>query len=200
MAQVYTGKFDFRRLRVIISCTMVIQLLYSCGNQNNRNIKEGTESILQQFSIIDSKVDSVTRMVIRDVYPPSRQTTEDMVLGINRIENDTIELMYSFHDKKNNELSNEFIPINNKRVLGFTNIGGIDIILLSNINDFNELREFLSKIISPTSKKKSFCKLKYSNSLYDKSTWEYGTMYEPLCWHFKYKDGVVSNPSGYLGY
>lgn len=200
MAQVYIGKYDFRRLRVIISIILVIQLLCSCGNQKNRDVKEDTESILQQFSIIDSQVDSVTRMVIHEAYSPSRQTTEDMALGINRIENDTIELMYSFHDKKDNELSNEFIPINNKRVLGYINIDGIDIILLSNINDFNELREFLSKIISPTSKRKAFCKLKYSNSLYDKSTWEYGTMYEPLCWHFKYKNGVVSDPSGYLGY
>jgi len=39
MVQVYTGKFDFRRLRVIISCIMVIQLLCSCGNQNNRTNK-----------------------------------------------------------------------------------------------------------------------------------------------------------------
>ena len=36
--------------------------------------------------------------------------------------------------------------------------------------------------------------------LYNESTWKNGTMYEPLCWHFKYKNGVMSNPSGYLGY
>lgn len=204
MVKEYINKLDFKCIHFFICAVFVIHSLFGCGNKRYEEDGEEDEniraSVLQEFSIIDSKVDSVTKLVIRELYPPKRRVDETMALGFNLMKNDTIDLMYSFHYRKDNELSNVFIPINNKRVVGYVTIEGVDIILLSNINKWTDLTKTLSKMIKPASNSKVFDNVVYSNYTY-KRYWNYEIIgYEPLCWHFKYKDGVVSKPSGYLGY
>lgn len=204
MAKEYIGKLDFRYIHILMCIILAIHSLFGCGNKRNKEDDEEYEnihaSVLLEFSVIDSKVDSVTTYMIHELYTKKYQSKETMALEINLIKKDTIELVYSFHDRKNNELGDKFIPINNKRVIGYINTEGVDIVLLSNINEMEDLTKTLSKIIKPTSNSKAFVNLVYSDSFY-KKYWNYEMIgYEPLCWHFKYKDGVVSNPSGCLGY
>lgn len=202
MAKEYIDKSDFRYILFFICAILAIQSLFGCVDKKNEddNTENAHASVLLEFSIIDSKVDSVTKFMIHELYTKKYQAKETMALGFNLMSNDTIELVYSFHDRKNNELADRFIPINNKRVIGYVNIEDVDIVLLSNINVMEDLTKTLSKIIKPTSNSKAFVNLIYSDSFY-KRYWNYEIIgYEPLCWHFKYKDGVVSKPSGYLGY
>ena len=190
MVKVYT-----RRVLINLLWVMILVALTSCNKENkaeNRNISE-----LQGFSIIDGKVDSVTKMVIHELYPEEKRTEETMVLELNDL-NDTLEMVYSFHKDKE-RLNRRFISLANKRVLGYTKYGEINILLLTNINYFDKVVSKLSPIIKPLkgqTQKNDFV----IHDCEQYSHWDDGFMYEPLCWHFKYKDGVVSNPSGYLGY
>jgi hypothetical protein len=52
----------------------------------------------------------------------------------------------------------------------------------------------LKEFITPYSKTKEYEKLYYSPSL----GLDIESMYEPLLWHFKYKNGVVGKPSLHL--
>ena len=144
-------------------------------------------SILPEYRISDSCLDSVTSVVLKEAKVTESNKT--VVLELNVLKNDTIDFVYSFHDDVDN-IRTKLIGLTNKRVLGFTVKNDMEILLLTNIDFCHDLCK-LKHLLTPGTEEKRFTYLYYApvRSL------EFDSMYEPTCWHFKYKDGIVGLPS-----
>lgn len=110
-------------------------------------------------------------------------------MELNKLNSDTLEFVYSFHESED-RLRNYFIGLKNKRVVGFIDKDSLDILIVSNINDYYDLN-ILKRFISVQPRKKRFEYLFFSPM----SGFDFESMYEPLCWHFKYANGKISQPS-----
>ncbi len=156
-------------------------VLLSCNSESEQG------SILPEYRISDSCLDSVTSVVLKD--SKVAESNKTVVLELDVLENDTIDFVYSFHDDVDN-IRTKLIGLSNKRVLGFTTKNDIEILLLTNVNSYYGLRK-LKHLLTPGTEEKRFTYLYYApvRSL------EFDSMYEPTCWHFKYKDGIVGLPS-----
>lgn len=154
--------------------------------------KETEVTLLPEYKITNNKLDSITEFVINKSHVLHEDHKRIMVLELNEIGNDTIDFVYSFHESFD-ALRCCFIELHNKRVVGYINKDSLDIIILTNIDHYDELKK-LKTFISLTSNKKEYVKL-YRSPLFGL---DIESMYEPLCWHFKYKNGVVGKPSLHL--
>ena len=163
----------------LIVCLCLV--LLSCNSESEQG------SILVKYRISDNCLDSVTSVVLKDTKVAESNKT--VVLELNVLENDTIDFVYSFHDDVDN-IRTKLIGLTNKRVLGYTVKNDIEILLLTNVNSYYDLRK-LKHLLTPGTEEKRFTYLYYApvRSL------DFDSMYEPTCWHFKYKDGIVGLPS-----
>lgn len=183
MEKGYIKKRIFNLL--IIAFILCIQM--SCISK-----KEIGVTLLPEYRIKNHCLDSITALVIKESNILHKESKEIMVLELNEIDNDTIDFVYSFHASFD-VLRDDFIELNNKRVIGYTNKEALDIVILTNINSYIELKR-LKEFITPCSKTKEYENLYYSPPL----GLDIESMYEPLLWHFKYKNGVVGKPSLHL--
>ena len=156
-------------------------VLLSCNSESEQG------SILPEYRISDSCLDSVTSVVLKD--SKVAESNKTVVLELNVLENDTIDFVYSFHDDVDN-IRTKLIGLTNKRVLGFTTKNDIEILLLTNINSYHDLCK-LKCLLTPGTEEKRFVYLYYAPVRH----LDFDSMYEPTCWHFKYKDGIVGLPS-----
>lgn len=169
----------------LIALVLCIQV--SCA-QTNGNVK----TVLPEYKINNHMLDSITEFVINKSNVLHEEQKKIMVLELNEIGNDTIDFVYSFHESFD-ALRCCFIELHNKRVVGYINKDSLDIIILTNIDHYDELKK-LKSFLSLSSNKKVYDKL-YRSPIFGL---DIEFMYEPLCWHFKYKNGVVGKPSLHL--
>lgn len=170
-------------------------------------------SELQEFTIVDKKLDSLTKFVVGRLYRTEEQRKCTMVIELNK-NKDSIDVVYSLHDRyklpceSRRRISNGIVGLFNRRVLGYVNIGKADAILLTNIDLIDNVYAVLGKLISPVfypsslsfspkGKVKYFDNICYSSAPY--RMWGVGTMYEPMCVHFTYYKDSISSPRMYPG-
>ncbi len=193
------NKSNFLCVHIIVFSLLTIQLISGCNCKKEEDEISKATSVLQEFSIIDYKVDSVTRMMIHDFCLGKKHSKKIMVMELNEID-DTLEMVYSFHENKEKEnIKINLISLANRRVLGYVHYSDIDILLLSNIDYIYDVVEKLSPLIKPLKGKYKENKFIFYDSKQYCSFWDGGYIYEPLRIHFKYKNGIVSKPSGRLG-
>lgn len=172
-------------------------------------------SDLQEFAIVDKRLDSLTKYIISELYRTEEQRKRTMVIELNK-KKDSIDVVYSFHNwsklpcESRRRISDGIVGVFNRRVLGYVNIGKADAILLTNIDFIDNVYPVLDKLISPvfyspsSSTDSHYSKVKYfdniSYSSYPYWMWKIGTTYEPMCVHVTYyKDSIYSVPRMYPG-
>ena len=163
--------------------------LTSCHSNSNTNAESENEgSILPEYSISNNCLDSITSLVFKENKAKLRKNEMTVVLQLNVLENDTIDFVYSFHENED-DIRTKLIALNNKRIVGYLHKDSKDVLILTNIDYFRDL-EVLKEFISAGTESKRFRYLYYTPTPLD-----FESLYEPLFWHFKYKNGVVSQPS-----
>lgn len=172
-------------------------------------------SELQEFAIVDKRLDSLTKYIISELYRTEEQRKRTMVIELNK-KNDSIDIVYSFYERSKlpcesmKRISDGIVGYYNRRVLGYVNIGKADAILLTNINYIRNVYTVLGKLVRPVfysppsspdshySNVKFFENICYSGIPYQ--MWDIGLMYEPMCVHVTYyKDSIYSVPRMYPG-
>jgi len=175
-----------QNFRSAIVLSLLCMFFISCYSQKD---KEG--SILPQYKITDEKLDSVTSIVLSN-NSTKIKNGHKIVMELNQLENDTVEVVYSFH-RDGDHVRDEFINTKNERVIGYIEKEKLDILVFSNIDNYYDLN-VLSSLINVESGKKRFEYLFLSPI----PGFDFESIYEPLYWHFKYIDGKFSQPSIHL--
>lgn len=180
MEKEYISKKGFDLFLLLLFCIITFE---SCG------INKEKGSLLPEYRISNACLDSITTTVLMHNNQKITNGYKNVVLELNKLDCDTLEFVFSFHESEE-RLRNYFIEIKNKRVIGFIGKDSLDILIISNINNYYDLN-ILKGLISAQPRKKRFEYLFFSPI----SGFDFETMYEPLCWHFKYVNDEISQPS-----
>lgn len=144
-----TGKLKNRTKYILLAA---LALIFAACN----NSKQEKECIkLVKFDIIDPLLDSLTH---RMAYVHTQDVVEWddlMCLEINKYEgNDSIEYAYLFCQP--NYINWDLLRNKNMRILGYTTVDSLDVILFSNIDDFREMRDTVSQYIKVVDEYREF--------------------------------------------
>lgn len=153
---------------------------------------------LQEFHITDKSLDSTVNNALHGLKEDAIKYCVT-TLELN-VKNDSIDIVVTFHNTKYNEqndISDYYIGVYNKRLLGYIQKGKNDIILFTNINYAENVWERLGKMIKPSKNYKCFNYIYHSNKPY--KYWNSGYIYEPIRYHFIYYNGRVYKFKGYHG-
>lgn len=180
MVKVYISKKVFNLCLILFLSIITFE---SCV------INKEKGSLLPEYQISGKCLDSITTTVLMHNNQKITNGYKNIVLEMNRLDSDTLEFVFSFHESED-RVRNYFIEIKNKRIIGFIDKDSLDILIVSNINDYYDLN-ILKGLISVQPRKKRFEYLYLSPM----SGFDFETMYEPLCWHFKYANDEISQPS-----
>ena len=196
METVYTKKRNLYTLLIslIIIAINLIIIMILCPIRNRCG------SVLQEFNIINPTLNSITNFVINDLYKTDEQRKRVMILELNATKEDTIEFIYSFYERdyrgNYSEIYNGLLGIYNKHVLGFIHKKNSDIILLTNVNYIENVKNRFGNFVKPTTSTKFFDYIYYGQTYY---RWTVDCMFEPMRYHFKYYKGNIYLPRGYPG-
>ena len=180
MAKEYLSKHIFN---LFLFFTIFLVTLESCGIDKEKG------SLLPEYQISNACLDSITTTVLIHNNQTISDGYKNVVLELNKLDSDTLEFVFSFHESEEC-LRNYFIEMQNMRVIGYIGKDSLDILIVSNINDYYDLK-ILKRLISVQPGKKRFEDLFFSPI----SGFDFETMYEPLCWHFKYANDEISQIS-----
>ena len=154
---------------------------------------EKTESDLTCFKFVDNKIDSITTDFINHYQQLNRKYI--LTISLNEIdeENDTLDIVYCiYRDENRDYIRYRNIGARYYRVIGYVDNYDIEIILFTNICDYNQLTYRLSKLISPQNKTKRFDYIYHYPITYD--FWPGGFLLDESRCHYKYCNGVLSKP------
>lgn len=149
---------------------------------------------LTYFEIIDKKLDSVTVDIITKGI--NRKLSRDsLFVGLSlNLKNDTIIFEYSIYtDIYAAKMYN--VLLLNRRVIGYTQKGDINILLFSDINNHYDMTYTLSKLIRPT---KKYREIDLHNEYTNYENWNAEYMIDQLKVCFYYYHGrIVKVYSGF---
>ena len=154
-------------------------LLTACSNAD-------TDYRLTKFEFIDKKLDSLTVEFTEGIN--KKISRDSMFVGLSlNLKNDTIVFEYSMYTdiyaaKKYNVLAE------NRRVIGYTEKGNVNILLFSDINNYNDMIYTLSKLIKPT---KEYRIIDLHNEYINYEEWGGGYMIDKQRVCFDYYEGRI---------
>lgn len=151
-------KYVRDKLSILLLFISIIGLLYSCDSSNK---EEGF--VLEEFVIDDSDMKSIADSVV-EMHLSILQSNKQ-ILSLNLSQKDSA-LFFIFSLRNEKDLVYNYIYRENKRIVGYTNIGDVKLILLSDINNLSELGSQFGKFIHPTGNSEVFRSLNYPQNLY----------------------------------
>ncbi len=158
MIKMVSKKYVRGKLSILLLFISIIGLLYSC---NSSNKEEGF--VLEEFVIDDSDMKSIADSVV-EMHLSILQSNKQ-ILSLNLSQKDSA-LFFIFSVRNEKDLVYNYIYRENKRIVGYTNIGDVKLILLSDINNLSELGSQFGKFIHPTGNSEVFKFLNYPQNLY----------------------------------
>ncbi len=186
------GKLANMRLGSIIIWTIAI-VTTSCGYSCHD--VEGYE--LEEFVFLDKKCDSISRNYVRYVAS-NEDFTDCLVMECNYTDGEYVYLL-SHHNK--DKVMSYFIQHCNKRVIGYVDYDGQQIILLTDMDDILSFKKYFKNILKPLPRSRRFgfiCHqtfLCYNEQNVEDNCWSYlELVYDPLFFVYKNKNGVWSLP------
>lgn len=182
MEKVFISKKVLNSIYFLIFICMVC---VSC-HSNSESSKEG--SMLPEYLVVNKSLDSITSWILKENEAKLRAKKVTVVLELNVLENDTIGFVYSFHEDED-DIRTKLIALRNKRVVGYLHRNSKDVLILTNIDYYHDLK-ILKEFISAGTGSKRFKYLYFTPIRLDVES-----MYEPLLWDYKYKNGTVSKLS-----
>lgn len=180
--KIYSSFLLFFTVSTVLSCSMLDK---DCG------------FALNEFSIDDEQlksiVDSMTEMHLSIIL--SDKTKKVMSLNLTRKDS---ALLFIFSLRSEDELIKKYIFRQNKRIVGFVNSEGVEVILLSDIDELSEFGRQYAMFIHPTGILKKFDYMKYPENLYigeGQNTWpSFELIYDPTYIIYPYEKNKFSTP------
>lgn len=180
------------RLGNIILLTIAIVNIscdYSCHD------KGGYE--LEEFVFLDKKCDSISRDYAGHAAR-NKDFTDCMVMECNYANGEYVYLL-SHHNK--DKVMSHFIQHCNKRVIGYIECDGQQMILLTDMNEILVFKKYFKNVLKPVHRSKRFGFIRHQTFLcYDEqnvadNNWSsLELIYDPLFLVYKYKNGTWSSP------
>jgi len=178
--------------------TILFTLLFILGSFYSCNVSEKRCGFrLSEFVIDDVRLGSIIDSMVEMHLPILQSDKEKKVLSLNLARRDS-SLLFVFSLRGEDELINRYIYRENKRIVGYTNSGDIDVILLSDIDDLSELGQQYGRFIHPTGKHKAFKYMKFPENLYigdNLNTWpDFELVYDPTYIVYPYINNTFLHP------
>ena len=150
--------------------------------------------LLEYFEVTSTQLDSCLNLVLKKYFV---KDTEQKILVLDFVHSyPGIRIVFSSQDRC--RLRNKYIEYTNKRIIGYTIKHNRDIILLTNIDSIDRLKDISEKMIKPTGSIKNFSFLSRPKEIYydnETSGWKnFESIYEPLLIEFQLKDGKIFGP------
>jgi hypothetical protein len=116
---------------------------------------------LQQFTITNFQLKSVTQVITDSLCMPKKDEVIVLLLGIN----DSIP-EFCFTSAKIKDVSNDYIYLDNRRIVGFINNNGKSIIVLSTEPNKFIFESIFYEFLIPTNRKEYFWYIKFPDNQY----------------------------------
>lgn len=149
---------------------------------------------LDYFEVTSIQLDSCLNLALKKYFV---KDTEEKILVVDLVHSHSdIKIVFSSQDRC--RLRNKYIEYTNKRIIGYTIKHNREIILLTNIDSIDRLKDISENMIRPTGSIKNFSFLSRPKEIYydnETSGWKnFESIYEPLLIEFKLKDGKIIGP------
>lgn len=143
---------------------LIIAVVFICVSCYKQPKKNNDGMVLTKFEIIDSRINEILDTAISD-FIPNPYPNEDVFI-LEAIKLDTMSVFItSLLNKKT--ISEMYIFRNNKRILGYTERHGHDIILLTTTQKFYDVEANYSNYIVPTDSSRFFDYIYFPNNMYN---------------------------------
>ena len=171
---------------------LVVGLLYGC---NSSNKEDGF--FLEEFTIDNNEMKSIVDSMVEMHLPVLQSEEMKQILSLNLSQKDSA-LLLIFSLRNEEELIYKYIYRENKRIVGYTNSGEINVVLLSDIDDLSEFGGVYGRFIHPLGKSKLFNYMKYPHNLYigeGENVWPtFELFYDPTYIIYPYVNGKFLQP------
>lgn len=175
--------------------TIILSLVMAIVSCNTPNKDSGFP--LEEFAIDDARLKSIVDSMTEMHLPMLQPDDNEQVLSLNLTKKDSTTL-FIFSLRKKDEIINRYIYRENKRILGYTNSKNEEVILLSDIDDLDELGLLFGRFIHPTGTCKSFSYMKYPSNLYigeEQNSWpNFELIYDPTYIIYPYLNNRFLQP------
>ena len=161
--------------------------LFGCQQQSKfKNDIEyyptGKGFTLQQFEVINFKLDSLIRDAIEKVKISNKTWEAKNVVLLDLLIDDTREILFNFTFVNYYDISEHHIFNDIQRIVGYIDIKNDTLIVLSNVHSKRDFECTFYKFIRPTSKKQYFDYIYFPDDLYKVS--ENGIPPPPLLYDY----------------
>lgn len=166
------------------SILLVCVGLFYCGCNTNKHCG----FTLSEFHVDDGMLKNIVDSMVL-MHQQSLQSETKKVLSLNLTRKDS-SLVFIFSLMGKDDLVNKYIYRDNKRIVGYTNSGNTEVILLSDIDDLSEFGRLYAKFIHPTGILKEFSYIYFPEGLYvgnGQNTWpQFELIYDPTYIIYQY--------------
>jgi hypothetical protein len=178
-----------RGSRSIVVISMIIIGMMSCAKKHDTNSCGFT---LQRFEVIDSKLSSLISGIQDSTWIQTHLSDENKVLIlILSVYDDCPEFVFGYSAIE--IVSDRFIFYNNRRIVGYIDVDGSPLIVLSTIASQYSFINMFYRFLIPTEEKKYFPYIHFPDDLYclpDENGIPCPPMlFDPLFHYFVYKEG-----------
>lgn len=186
--------FNIKTINFLLFITIIsiIGLFFGC---NSSNKEDGF--FLEEFTIDNNEMRSIVDSMVEMHLPVLQSGEKKQILSLNLSQKDSA-LFFIFSIRNEKELIYKYIYRENKRIVGYTNSGDINVILLSDIDDLSNFGSIFERFIHPLGNSKLFNYMKYPHNLYigeGENTWPtYELFYDPTYIIYSYVNGIFSQP------
>lgn len=160
-----------RRKHLISVFFCLILFLIGCHKEtthvsNNEEVDEYNGFILDEFAITNDTLIFYLEKVADNAVHTSDEQSEDNGFVLYFHKKNITRVIDLYHIEKQ-EIRDKFILDYNYRIIGYSNIRGIDFILLSNIDYKAEFADLFGEIVHPTGKNKEIEYIYYARNQYN---------------------------------
>jgi len=188
----FTNMRTKKRNRILIVCVgfLFVLAFLNCKNKSKHN---GFE--LQRFKVVNIQLDSIIRG-IKDSTHILKHGENVIVLVLRTYESNP---EFCFTSAKTEDVSEDYIYSNNRRIIGYININEIPIIVLSTESNKYDFEMTFYKFLIPTEDKKYFEYIYFPDDQYSVDARGFGTpppLFDPYFYYYTYKGNKII-PSTY---
>ena len=192
MAKMVLSMFKRCKVKVLFSLLLFTSVFCNCNIHDKQN---GFR--LNEFVIDDVRLKCIVDSMVEMHLSALKSNEEKKIISLNFSQKDSVKL-FAFSLREENELIERYIYRENKRIVGFTYSGKVEVILLSDIDDLSELGREFGKFIHPTGDSRACKYMRFPENLYvgdRQCKWpDFELVYDPTYIVYPYLNNTFLRP------
>lgn len=183
--QIFTNMREKNRILIVCIGFLFVLIFSNCKNKSKHN---GFE--LQRFKVLNIQLDSIIRGIKDSAH--ILKHGEDVIVLVLRTYESNPE--FCFTSVKADDVADDYIYSNNRRIIGYIDNNEIPIIVLSTESNIYDFEMAFYKFLIPTGDKKYFDYIYFPDNQYSVNDRGFGSpppSFDPYYYYYTYKGAKI---------